>query len=837
MAKKKETVIEQSFINEALDDIMSNRFGAYSKYIIQERALPDARDGLKPVQRRILYSMYDENNTFDKPYRKSAKTVGSVMGTFHPHGDSSIYEAMVRMSQDWKINLPLIDMHGNNGSIDDDPPAAMRYTEARLSKNANYLLEDIDKNSVAMTNNYDDTTLEPTVLPARYPLLLVNGSTGIASGYATNIAPHNLNEVVNATIYRLANPECTLDELMSFVKGPDFPTGGIVMGKESIKDVFKTGKGKVILRSKCEIVEAKNMQQIVITEIPYEVIKINLVKRISDIYLNKDIDGIMAVRDESGRDGLKIVVDVKKDANARMILNYLYKHTDLQINYSYNNTAIVNHSPKTMNLADMLDAFIEHRKEVVLNRSIFLRDKKARELHVIEGLMKAVSILDEVINIIRHSKDKKDSKDNLIKSFNFTDEQAEAIVNLRLYRLSNTDIKILKEDFKRLTKEINELDSIIQSKDVLIALLIKELKEINETIVTPRKTVIEDEIEDIVIDRMSMVPNETCYISLSHDGYLKRFSKRVFDANLASLPYTKDGDYLIGVKKCETLDTLLIFTTRGHYAYVPVYKIDECKFKEVGKHVSQYVKMEGQEKIVAAIDVKRFDTFAFVLTLSRNGMIKKTLLSRFNVDRANKSFVAMKLREDDELVSALLAYQGDEAVVVSKDGRYNKYSVDILSDLATKALGVGAINVKDDECAGLAVNHGDGNDILLTSEKGGFKRIHFAELNVTNRNTKGERLFKQAKTNPQKLLCIKNVSSYNTLIFKNEEKLNVSAVPFMAVDASFSNPLKNADMDYHFINDNMNDIEEALVVEIPEGYLNDSVNESEIDLFADEKLI
>ena len=372
---------------------------------------------------------------------------------------------------------------------------------------------------------------------------------------------------------------------------------------------------------------------------------------------------------------------------------------------------------------------------------------------------------------------------------------------------------------------------------MLIALLIKELKEINETIVTPRKTVIEDEIEDIVIDRMSMVPNETCYISLSHDGYLKRFSKRVFDANSVSLPYTKDGDYLIGVKKCETLDTLLIFTTRGHYAYVPVYKIDECKFKEVGKHVSQYVKMEGQEKIVAAIDVKRFDTFAFVLTLSRNGMIKKTLLSRFNVDRANKSFVAMKLREDDELVSALLAYQGDEAVVVSKDGRYNKYSVDILSDLATKALGVGAINVKDDECAGLAVNHGDGNEILLTSEKGGFKRIHFAELNVTNRNTKGERLFKQAKTNPQKLLCIKNVSSYNTLIFKNEEKLNVSAVPFMAVDASFSNPLKNADMDYHFINDNMNDIEEALVVEIPEGYLNDSVNESEIDLFADEKLI
>ena len=479
MAKKQEVLI-QSFINENLDDIMSNRFGAYSKYIIQERALPDARDGLKPVQRRILYSMYDENNTFDKPYRKSAKTVGAVMGTYHPHGDSSSYEAMVRMSQDWKINLPLIDMHGNNGSIDDDPAAAMRYTEARLSKNANFLLEDIDKNSVIMTNNYDDTTLEPTVLPARYPLLLVNGSTGIASGYATNIAPHNLNEVVNATIYRLANPNCSLDDLMHFIKGPDFPTGGIVMGKEAIREVFETGKGKVVLRSKCDIVENKKENQIIISEIPYEVIKCQLVKRISDIYLNKDIDGILAVRDESGRDGLKIVVDVKKEANAKMILNYLYKHTDLQINYAYNNVAIVNHSPKTMTLTMAIDAFIEHRKEVVLNRSKYLKDKKESQLHIIEGLMKAVSILDEVIHIIRHSKDKKDSKENLIKRFEFTDIQAEAIVNLRLYRLSNTDIRLLKEEFASLTREIADLDSIIKSKEVLISVLINELKEINQ---------------------------------------------------------------------------------------------------------------------------------------------------------------------------------------------------------------------------------------------------------------------------------------------------------------------------------------------------------------------
>lgn len=837
MAKKQEVLI-QSFINENLDDIMSNRFGAYSKYIIQERALPDARDGLKPVQRRILYSMYDENNTFDKPYRKSAKTVGAVMGTYHPHGDSSIYEAMVRMSQDWKINLPLIDMHGNNGSIDDDPAAAMRYTEARLSKNANYLLEDIDKNSVIMTNNYDDTTLEPTVLPARYPLLLVNGSTGIASGYATNIAPHNLNEVVNATIYRLANPNCSLDDLMHFIKGPDFPTGGIVMGKEAIREVFETGKGKVVLRSKCDIVENKKENQIIISEIPYEVIKCQLVKRISDIYLNKDIDGILAVRDESGRDGLKIVVDVKKEANAKMILNYLYKHTDLQINYAYNNVAIVNHSPKTMTLTMAIDAFIEHRKEVVLNRSKYLKDKKESQLHIIEGLMKAVSILDEVIHIIRHSKDKKDSKDNLIKRFEFTDIQAEAIVNLRLYRLSNTDIRLLKEEFASLTREIADLDSIIKSKEVLISVLINELKEINQEIITPRKTMIVDEVEDIVIDRLSMVQNETCYLSLSHDGYLKRFSKRVYESNANQLPYTKDNDYLIGIKKCETLDTLLVFTSRGHYAYLPVYKIDEAKYKDVGKHISSYVKMEGMEKIVSAILVHRFDTFAFVLTLSKKGMIKKTLISRFDVDRANKSFVAMKLRDDDELVACNLAYQKDEVVVISKDGRYNKYSVDVLSDLATKALGVGAINVKDDECVGLVVDHFDGNELLLSTQKGGFKRIHFRDLEITSRNTKGNRLFKQVKSNPHFIVSVKNVSSYNNLLFKNEEEsLSMSNVPFMDTESSFSTPHKFADLNYHYILDNMTDIEEALIVEMPQDYLSTQSSDGEIDLFEDEKLI
>ncbi|MBQ1323882.1 MAG: DNA topoisomerase IV subunit A, partial [Erysipelotrichaceae bacterium] len=636
MARRKKEEIIENFLNETLDDIMSDRFGSYSKYIIQERALPDARDGLKPVQRRILYSMYIDGNTYEKPHRKSAKTVGSVMGTFHPHGDSSIYEAMVRMSQDWKINLPLIDMHGNNGSIDDDPPAAMRYTEARLAKNANLLLDDIDYDSVAMTNNYDDTHLEPTVLPARYPLLLVNGSTGIASGYATNIAPHNFNEVVNATIHRLQNPDCSLDELMEYIKGPDFPTGGIVQGKKQIREIFETGKGKVVVRSKCEIVEGKTGSSIIVSEIPYEVIKSQLVKKISDISLSKQIDGIVDVADESGRDGLRIVIECKKDANCEQILNYLYKNTDLQINYSYNNVAIVNHKPVLMSLPAALDAFIEHRRDVVLNRSRFLRDKKQARLHIIEGLIKAISILDDVIALIRKSKDKKDAKERLKQAFLFTEEQAEAIVSLRLYRLSSTDITILREENKTLVKEISELNAILSSREVLDSVLVNELKEVNELQVCERRSRIEDEVEEIVVDKMAMIPNEACYISISRDGYLKRFSERAFNANANTIPSVKEGDALLGIKSCDTLDTLLLFSSRGNYAYVPIYRIDECKFKDIGKHISHYVRMEGNEKFVGAVIVKNFDTFAFIITATKNGMIKKTSMPRFDVDRSSK---------------------------------------------------------------------------------------------------------------------------------------------------------------------------------------------------------
>lgn len=830
MAKKTKEIIEKN-VTESLDDIMSLRFGAYSKYIIQERALPDARDGLKPVQRRILYSMYMDGNTSIKPHRKSAKAVGQVMGIFHPHGDSSIYEAMVRLSQDWKNNLTLIDMHGNNGSIDDDPPAAYRYTEVRLDKNAEKLLNDIDKDTVTMTNNYDDSTLEPTVLPASYPLLLVNGSTGIASGYATNMAPHNLNEIVDATIYRLNNPECSVEDLMVFVKGPDFPTGGIVQGLDNIKEVFKTGRGKVVLRSKCEVLKGKTNDSIVVTEIPYEVIKCNLVKKINDIAINKDIEGISEVRDESGRDGLKIVIELKKDANSEMILNYLYKNTDLQINYSYNNIAIVNHRPTLLSLPDALDAFIDFRKQVVLNRSVYLRDKKKARLHVIDGLIKAVSILDSVIETIRRSNDKQDSKINLMNNFLFTEEQAEAIVNLKLYRLSNTDIVALKEECSTLIREISELESIISSKEILKSVLTKELKQVNLDNITPRKTKIENEVSDLVIDKLAMVPNESCYISLTRDGYVKRFSKRTFDANLNSLPFTKESDVLLGISACETLDTLLVFTNKGNYLYIPVYKLQECKYKDIGKHVSTYVKLEGNEKVVGALIVKSFETYAFVVLATKNGMIKKTSIPKFDISRFSKAIPAIKLKENDELVSVNIAYENDNVVVVSKSGNYNRYSLEMLSDIAPRAMGVGGINVKNDELAGVAIEHSGPNELLLCSNKG-YKRIHFADLDFTSRNAKGNRLFKQTKTNPSSIIGVKTIASDTSLIY-NDEKMTIlpaSSIPFMGLDATFS----SVGEVLPFIKDDMSDIPVVDMVMIPESYYkNDEENKeyTQTDLF------
>lgn len=833
MASKKDKTIVENNISWSLDDIMSDRFGRYSKYIIQERALPDARDGLKPVQRRILYAMNEAGNTFDKPHRKSAKTVGIVIGTYHPHGDTSVYDAMVRMSQDWKMNLPLIDMNGNNGGLDDDPPAAMRYTEARLSSYASLLLEDIDKETVVMTNNYDDTELEPTVLPARFPLLLVNGSTGIASGYATNIAPHNLNEIIEATIYRIFNPECSVEDLMAFVKGPDFPTGGIVQGIESIKEVFKTGKGKVIVRSKCEIVESKTLNSIVVSEIPYEVVKKNLVKKIDDIRLNKELDGIIDVRDESGRDGLRIVVDLKKDIDAKVVLNYLYKNTDLQINYNYNMIAIVNHAPVLINLTTGIDAFIVHRKEVVINASRYLKDKKKERIHILEGLMKAISILDAVLELIRNSKDKADAKSKLREAYLFSDEQAEAIVMMRLYRLSNTDIKILRDEYAKLINEISELEAILSSNDLLNRVIVNDLKQVIKDYGVDRKTKIESEVSDIVIDKMSMISNESVYLSISKDGYIKRFSSRSYQSNEGTIPYFKENDSLIGIKQCETLDTLLIFTSKGNYGLIPIYNLEESKWKDLGFHFSHYIKSDGEEKIVSALIVKSFESYAYIFTVTAKGMIKKTLLPLWNVTRNSKVLQAHKLKTNDELIKAFVAYQDDDVLLVSKNGFYNYYHHDEVSPLAVKALGVYGIDLKpDDEVVdALALNHGD-ESLMVISERGNFKRIHISELEHTKRRAKGGRLYKQTKTNPQFTKCVSSIEAYDNLkIFDGELKLlAVKDIPFMSTDATFSSPI---DVKEHFfvLNTGNNDIRTVEIKDFPADFVIEEDGNNQTSLF------
>ncbi len=815
MAKKKIEQKEMITLPMPLEEIMGDRFGRYSKYIIQERALPDARDGLKPVQRRILYAMYSDGNVFERQHRKSAKTVGLVIGNFHPHGDSSVYDAMVRLSQSWKVRCPLVDMHGNNGSIDDDPAAAMRYTEARLSKITNALLTDIDKETVEFAPNFDDTTEEPTVLPASIPTLLINGATGIASGYATNIPPCNLGETLDATIYRIQYPNCTLEEIMERLPGPDFPTGGIVQGRTGLEEAFRTGKGRIVIRGKASIEEGKTINQIVITEIPYEVIKTNIVKKMDDIRISKDIDGILDVRDETDRTGLKIVVDLKKDIDANLVLNYFYKNTDLQVYYSYNMVAIVDKRPMQLGVLELLDAFIKFREEVVIRRSRFDLNKMEARCHILEGLMKAVSIMDEIIEIIRKSKDKGDSKNRLCEAFGFTDTQAEAIVNLRLYRLSSTDILSLREEFAQLVNEMEMTKTILENKNVLKSTIVKELKEIRKDFADERRTTIQDEVEEIVIDKTSMIQNERVRITVSKDGYVKRVSLRSYSASEGTATGLKDGDELIGAIECDTLDTALLFTSKGNYGFLPVYQIDEGKWKDVGSHLNNIMKIDADDKIINAIVVKNFDSYAWVMTISASGNIKKTPINQWVVQRNNKVMPAMKLKSHDEMLKAFLCYAHQEIICLSKAGFITRYSSDIIPSTNTKSQGVKAMNFgKDDGFATACVLPDDNHSLMVLTEKGSMKRLRINDILETSRTVKGEMICKKMKTNPFIMTYAKAVVPYDNCVFIDAEVQNLQAkdIPLMAKDATFSNPLV-LQKGWHFVKE----IEECRIMDKPEG--------------------
>lgn len=744
MSKKTETkeVLERIW-DYTLEDIMGERFGSYSKYIIQERAIPDARDGLKPVQRRILYSMYKEKNTYDKGYRKSAKTVGDVIGNYHPHGDSSIYDAMVRMSQSWKTRLPYIDMHGNNGSIDGDSPAAYRYTEARLSKISNEMLRDINKDTVEMAPNFDDTTLEPTVLPARFPALLVYGAMGISAGYATNIPPHNLGEVIDATIHRIDNPNCSLDTLMKYVKGPDFPTGGIVEGIKGIRDAYETGKGRVIIRSKYEFVG----NSLIITEIPFEVNKALLVKKIDDIRLDKRIDGIIEVRDESAED-VRIVVDLKKSANKELIVNYLLKNTDLQISYNFNMIAIVKKRPRLLGLKGALDAFIDHQKEVITRRSQFDLDHAKSELHIVEGLIKCLSILDEVIRVIRASKNKADAKENLVKEFDFSFEQAEAIVTLQLYRLTNTDVVELEERMATLRKIIEGLTAILGDEEVLKKVMKDELRKVRNEYALPRLTEIKDEITEIKIDTTVMIPKEDVIVTLSKDGYIKRTSLKSYSASKDEETTLKENDYLVGLYEASTLDTLLVFTNQGNFLFIPVHTIYDLKWKELGKHVSNLVPLGEGEEVIFSLLVKDFKKDVNVIISTLNGMIKRTSLSDFKITRITKPSSCIKLKDGDIVIDVMLDTFPDIFIATSL-GYGLWFSKEEIPIVGIKASGVKAINLKDDTVVSTINFDENSSDYLaILTDKGTGKRVKLKDFEKSSRARRGLMTIRDVKTNP-----------------------------------------------------------------------------------------
>ncbi len=773
--------MEDKKIILSLDNIMSDRFGKYSKYIIQERALPDVRDGLKPVQRRILYSMYKEGNLASKPYRKSAKTVGNVIGNYHPHGDSSVYDAMTRLSQDWKMSAPLVDMQGNNGSIDNDPAAAMRYTEARLSPLAAELLNDIDKETVLMALNFDDSEYEPTVLPASYPNLLVNGSTGISAGYATDIPPHNLNEVVDATVYRIKHPTCTLSKLMEYIKGPDFPTGGIIEGVEGIKAAYKKGRGKIVCRAKCDIIEQKKMNQIVVSEIPYEVNKAELVRKIDEINYNRDVEGIIEVRDESDRNGLRVVIDLSKEIDAQNTLNYLYKNTELQKNYNFNMVAINHKRPEQMGLVDILDGYIDHQIEVVTNRSLFDLAKAKSRYHIVEGLIKAIDILDEVVSCIRHSKNKSDAKENLHVRFDFTLEQAEAIVMLQLYRLTNTDIETLVSEQNRLLDTIKELTNILDNDDVLREVIVAKLKDIKKVHGFVRRSEIKDEVLEVKIDKKAMILEEDVYISVTRDGYVKKISPRSYSAS--NTPFgIKDGDYLVKMAKATTIQTLLLFTDKGNYLFVPIHQLEEFKWKDVGKHISYLIKLDSSEQIVDAIIVDDFAKELFIIIASKNGMIKKTALSEFEVTRYSRPLKSMNLKKGDKVVSVNLTPGNLGVIVATKNGYSNVYSEGQVAPTGIKTGGIKSITLKNDEVVSCNVfNPVMHQSLILITVDNRLKRIKINDIPVTSRGVKGNLLFKNLKT--------KVFATYKCLVcdLNDEIKIHTDKNEYSVIVKSLSN--------------------------------------------------
>ena len=748
----------------SLEEIMGDRFGRYSKYIIQERALPDIRDGLKPVQRRILYSMNKDGNTFDKGYRKSAKSVGNIMGNYHPHGDSSIYDAMVRLSQDWKMGQVLVEMHGNNGSMDGDPPAAMRYTEARLSEISAYLLQDIDKNTVPFAWNFDDTEKEPTVLPASFPNLLVNGSTGISAGYATDIPTHNLSEVIDATVYMIDHPNAGVDKLMEFLPGPDFPTGAIIQGKSEIKKAYETGKGKAVVRSQTKIEELKGgKKEIVVTEIPYELNKATLVKKIDDVRVNAKVAGIAEVRDESDRDGLRIAIELRKDADAELILNYLLKYTDLQVNYNFNMVAIDNATPRQVGIVPILSSYISHKRDIIRSRSIFDRDKAEKRLHIVEGLIRVLSILDEVIALIRASDNKADARENLMASYDFSEPQAEAIVTLQLYRLTNTDVVTLQSEEAELKERITTLSAIINDEKTMFNVMKRELREVKKKFGQPRKSILVDEVVAVEVEAASLIVKEETIVSVTRSGYVKRTTPRSFSASKLEEIGKREDDSLIFHQPALTTQHLLMFTTFGNVIYRPIHELDDVKWKDIGTHSSSLVNNFSQEEEILFVQIlDDFDTETRELMVSTKfGLIKKVALADFKPWRTYRSKSAQyaKFKQADDRVVSVAFDKNADMMLVTHNGYALRFPSQDVPVVGAKAAGVKSINLKDDDFV-VASYFADTDSFYILTQRGSLKCVNFNEIPAKSRAGRGLQVLRDLKKAPHKVFAsgtVKNV--------------------------------------------------------------------------------
>ena len=759
MAKKKEEVIEEIIEKisvEPLEDVMGDRYATYAKYVIQDRAIPDVRDGLKPVQRRIIFSMYKSGNTFNKPTKKCAHTVGAVMGTFHPHGDTSIYEALARMSQDWKVRYPLIDFQGNNGSIDGDSPAAYRYTESRLSELSNELIRDIEKRTVDMQLNFDDTEYEPIVLPSRFPNLLVNGTEGIAVALATEIPPHNLREVIDATIYRIGHKTATTEDLLQFVKGPDFPGGGIIYESEGLKNIYLTGRGKVEVGSKCEIVTNKDNQQIIITEIPYKIVKKDLVYEIDKIIHAKSVSGLIEVRDESDYKGIRIAIDCKKDAKVDLLLKYLKAKTPLVTSYSANMVAIVNGRPRTLTLLDFIDSYIEHQVDVVTRQSKFDLEKFTARLHIVEGLIKASLCINEVVEIIKKSKDKADSKVNLMKHFGFSNEQAEAIVTMPLYKLSHTDEVTLENERKQLVKDIQNLTEILEDPAKLNRVLIKDLKQISAKYGDDRRTQIEQKEDDEKIDKRQLIAEEDTIVVVTRDGYAKRSTIKSFKGSGDDAePGLKDGDAVVAIGQALTTDYLICFTNIGNYACIPVHKLTENRFKEEGVHLNTLIQFAPGEKIIKAIAIHQLRSDVYLAFLTRFGQIKRMSVSSIETFKRSRPARCMKLLNGDEVVGIQVLTGNSNLLVLTSNGMGSLFNENDLTILGSKAGGVKSISGlgKNQAAALIAAHEDEKAKVILVTDKGHERVIDINKITRTARLGKPQEICPSFKGDPHKLIA------------------------------------------------------------------------------------